>query len=150
MPARAARLALLIAAALTASQPFATTLAGAAGGEDTRPYDEKLLRLSEILGAIHYLREVCQANEGQRWRDQMGKLIEFEGTSAIRKARLVSSFNKGYRSYRRTYQTCTKSAETAVARFLIEGAQISEELVRPRTGAPKPEPAPEPAPPATE
>ena len=35
---------------------------------DDRPYDDKLLRLSEILGAIHYLRELCGAREGQTWR----------------------------------------------------------------------------------
>jgi uncharacterized protein (TIGR02301 family) len=48
--------------------------AGAQGPQglmtDTRPYDEKLLRLSEILGAVHYLRELCGANEGQSWRDR--------------------------------------------------------------------------------
>jgi len=26
---------------------------------DDRPYDGKLMRLAEILGAIHYLRELC-------------------------------------------------------------------------------------------
>ena len=38
---------------------------------DDRPYDNKLMRLAEILGAVHYLRELCGAQEGQVWRDQM-------------------------------------------------------------------------------
>ncbi len=36
--------------------------APAARAQDARPYDDKLMRLSEILGAVHYLRELCGAN----------------------------------------------------------------------------------------
>jgi uncharacterized protein (TIGR02301 family) len=99
---------------------------GPARAEEQRPYDNQLLRLAELLGAVHYLRELCGANDGQLWREKMDALIDAEGTSALRRAKLVQSFNKGYRSYRRTYQTCTKSAETAVARFLAEGAEIAD------------------------
>jgi uncharacterized protein (TIGR02301 family) len=96
--------------------------------EEGKPYDAQLLRLAELLGAVHYLRELCGAGEGQLWRDKMEALVEAEGTTALRRAKLVQSFNKGYRSYRRTYQTCTKSAETAVSRFLAESAQIAESV----------------------
>lgn len=99
---------------------------GPARAEEQKPYDTQIVRLAELLGAVHYLRELCGAEDGQIWRDKMQALVEAEGTSALRRAKLVQSFNKGYRSYRRTYQTCTKSAETAVARFLAEGAEIAE------------------------
>jgi uncharacterized protein (TIGR02301 family) len=97
--------------------------------EDSRPYDGQLLRLSELLGAVHYLRELCGATDGQTWRDEMQALLDAEGTSAARRARFVNAFNKGYRSYRRTYQSCTPSAETAVSRFLAEGTGIATTLV---------------------
>lgn len=103
--------------------------AGAIGSEG-RPYDKELLRLSELLGAIHYLRELCGAGEGQQWRQGMQDLVSAEGTTAFRRAQLVQSFNKGYRSYRRTYRNCTKSARTAIQRFLSEGIQLSEEMVK--------------------
>ena len=80
-------------------------------------------RLSEILGAVHYLRELCGADEGQFWRERMGELLEAEGSSALRRARLTRSFNKGYRSYSRTYNTCSPSAQNAINRFLTEGAR---------------------------
>ena len=98
--------------------------------EDNKPYDNKLMRLSEILGAIHYLRELCGAREGQVWRDQMNELIESEGTTAIRRAKLVKGFNKGYRGYRRTYRTCTEPAKTAIDRFVNEGVAISAALLK--------------------
>ncbi len=98
--------------------------------QESRGYDDKLLRLSEILGAVHYLRELCGADEGQLWRDRMRELIDAEGASALRRARLTRSFNKGYQGYSRTYRTCTPSAQTAVTRFLAEATQIADGLIR--------------------
>ena len=111
-----------------------TLAAGAALGQgaagDARPYDDKLLRLSEILGAVHYLRELCGANDGQKWRDHMKELVDNEGATALRRARLTRGFNNGYRSYSRTYSVCSASAQTAIARFLTEGAEIAETLAK--------------------
>src|SRR4030095_9678146 len=84
------------------------------GSPENRPYDDKLLRLSEILGAVHYLRELCGNNDGQLWRDRMKELMNAEGSSALRRAKLTRSFNDGYRSYSRTYYICTASRETAM------------------------------------
>ena len=98
---------------------------------DDRPYDAKLLRLAEILGAVHYLRELCGAQEGQLWREQMKEIVKNEGSTAVRRAKLVNSFNDGYRGYRRTYRTCTSSATLAITRFSAEGAQIAAALAKP-------------------
>lgn len=122
---RLAKLALACAAFAACVAPSAR-----AASPDTKPYDERLLRLSEILGAVHYLRELCGADEGQLWRQRMGELLQAEGSTALRKARLTRSFNKGYRSYSRTYNTCSPSAQTAINRFLTEGAQIADSLVK--------------------
>jgi uncharacterized protein (TIGR02301 family) len=102
----------------------------AAAAPDSKPYDDRLYRLSEILGAVHYLRELCGAEEGQQWRERMAELVQTEGTSALRKAKLTRSFNKGYQSYSRTYNTCSPSAQNAINRFLAEGATIADTLVR--------------------
>lgn len=97
---------------------------------DSKPYDDRLNRLAEILGAVHYLRELCGANDGQYWRDRMRELVEAESSASARRARLTRSFNQGYRSYSRTYVACTPSAKSAVTKFLAEGAQISDTLVK--------------------
>jgi len=97
---------------------------------DAKPYDDKLMRLSEILGAVHYLRELCGANDGQKWRDQMRELMDTEGSSALRRAKLTRSFNNGYRAYSRTYSACSQSAQTAITRFLTEGAEIADSLAK--------------------
>jgi uncharacterized protein (TIGR02301 family) len=60
----------------------------------------------------------------------MQGLVDTEGSSALRRARLSRAFNQGYRSYSRTYNTCSPSAQTAITRFLGEGAQLSEGLIK--------------------
>jgi uncharacterized protein (TIGR02301 family) len=129
----AARVAIapLVAFALSAAMSAAICAAAAqAPTSDTKPYDDKLMRLSEILGAVHYLRELCAANDGQGWRDRMKELMDTEGSSALRRAKLTRSFNNGYRAYSRTYSACSASAQTAIKRFLAEGAEIAESLAK--------------------
>jgi uncharacterized protein (TIGR02301 family) len=98
-------------------------------GPDDRPYDTQIFRLAEILGTLHYLRELCGANEGQVWREHMRELVTAEGTSALRRAKLVDSFNRGYRDYSRTYRTCTQPALVAIQRFMDQAAAISDGLI---------------------
>lgn len=124
-PIRTARAAMVLAAASAV-----LVAAHAQQQPDMKPYDDRLLRLSEILGAVHYLRELCGNSDGQIWRDRMRELIEGEGGSAQRRARFAESFNSGYRSYSRTYQSCTPTAQVAIGRFLTEGAQLADTLVK--------------------
>jgi uncharacterized protein (TIGR02301 family) len=92
------------------------------------PFDGELMRLAEILGALHYLRTLCGANEGNKWRDQMTALLDAEAQSGARRNRLVANFNNGYRSFHRVYRTCTPAANLSVRRYLDEGAKISREI----------------------
>jgi len=97
--------------------------------QDTRPYDEPLFQLAEVLGAVHYLRALCGADEGQKWRDQMRGLVDAEGASPLRRARLVRSFNKGYRGYGRTYRRCTDLARRSIERLMKEGRTLARRIL---------------------
>src|SRR5215211_8116741 len=100
--------------------------AAAQGGR--APFDGELSRLAEILGALHYLRGICGANEGQTWRNEMQALIEAEAPSGDRRERMVASFNRGYRAFQQSYRTCTPAADLAIRRYLDEGARISRDI----------------------
>ena len=115
---------------ITAATAFGAAGQAALGAADSKPYDDRLMRLSEILGAVHYLRELCGANDGQAWRERMRELMDAEGSTSLRRAKLTRSFNSGYRSYSRTYNSCTPSAQTAIARFLAEGGEIADGLIK--------------------
>ncbi|HEY5379581.1 MAG TPA: TIGR02301 family protein [Pseudolabrys sp.] len=91
-------------------------------------YDGDLQRLAEIMGALHYLRAVCGANEGQKWRNEMQALIDSEAPEGDRRRKIVASFNRGYRGFQQTYRTCTPAADLAIRRYLDEGAKIAREI----------------------
>jgi uncharacterized protein (TIGR02301 family) len=90
--------------------------------------DDSLQRLSEILGALQYLRSVCGGSEGNKWRSEMQALLDAEASTADRKTRMVTAFNRGYGGFQQTYRTCTPAAEVAVRRYLSEGAKIAREV----------------------
>lgn len=92
------------------------------------PYDTDLMRLAELLGSLHYLRNLC-GEHGTTWREQMETLIATENPDADRRARLTASFNRGYRSFDSVYATCTASAVEAIARYMMEGETLSRKIV---------------------
>jgi uncharacterized protein (TIGR02301 family) len=113
--------------ALTEVKPLpggATTVPGG-----SPPFDAQLLRLSEILGALHYLRQLCGSGEGSLWRDQMQGLIDAENPDAARKARFIDRFNRGYDSFRAVYRSCTEAATAAIDRYMGEGETIARDVV---------------------
>jgi uncharacterized protein (TIGR02301 family) len=92
------------------------------------PFDADLQRLAEILGTLHYLRGICGANEGAKWRNEMQALIDAETPSGERRARMIAGFNRGYNGFQQTYRACTPAANVAIRRYIEEGSKISRDL----------------------
>jgi uncharacterized protein (TIGR02301 family) len=131
------RLALLLCLTL-AAPAFAQKAKGdaakdtppaAAVEEKPAPYDGRLERLSEIIGAVHYLRNLCMDKAEDNWRASMQRLIELEaGSEPKRQERLTAAFNRGYRSFAAIYTACTDSAVVAEERYRNEGATLATEI----------------------
>ena len=122
---RAALAALLI----LAPPAFAQQAETATPEEKPAPYDERLERLSEILGAVHYLRNLCAGKEEDNWRESMRKLIELEAANEPkRQEKLTAAFNRGYRSFAAIYTACTRPAVVAEERYRNEGATLATEI----------------------
>jgi uncharacterized protein (TIGR02301 family) len=111
-------LALLLAAPAASMRP--------AGGVEA-PFDPGLMRLAEVLGSLHFLRNLC-GEAGNEWRGQMEKLLESENPDPLRRAQFIASFNRGYRSFEGTYGSCTASATEAIGRYMKEGEQLSRDI----------------------
>jgi uncharacterized protein (TIGR02301 family) len=92
------------------------------------PFDPGLARLSEILGSLHYLRGVCGASEGNKWRGEMQALLDAEAPNGQRRSQFIAHFNKGYRAFQQTYHTCTPAADLVIRRYLEEGSKIAREI----------------------
>ena len=92
------------------------------------PYEPQLLRLSEILGALSWLREICGDKDGEQWRASMRALMEAEAPTEIRRQRLAGAFNRGFSNYETLHRTCTPNAEIIIERFLEEGGKLANEV----------------------
>ncbi|MBX9739056.1 MAG: TIGR02301 family protein [Beijerinckiaceae bacterium] len=92
------------------------------------PYEPQLMRLSEIMGSLAFLRALCGASDGDAWRARMEALMEAEVTTEPRRERLAGAYNKGYRGFEVTYRTCTPNAEIMIGRYLQEGGKITREI----------------------
>lgn len=106
------------------SQPASPTPAPRAAQQ--APFEASLLRLSEVLGSLHYLGNLC-GSPGSQWRDMMEKLVAAEAPDEARKARFVASFNRGYRSFAGIYSSCTDSAVASFDRYKAEGETLANE-----------------------
>ncbi|MGE5159264.1 MAG: TIGR02301 family protein [Gemmatimonas sp.] len=129
MPKRILAAFVLICLSLAAAPVRAEQLPSAKeDAAPAAPFDADLQRLAEILGALHYLRNVCGSNEGGKWRNQMQALIDAETPSGERRTRMIAAFNRGYNGFQQSYRTCTPAALVAIRRNIEEGAKISRDL----------------------
>jgi uncharacterized protein (TIGR02301 family) len=91
-------------------------------------YEEKLLRLSEILGSLSFLRDLCGAADGRVWRNEMATLLRTENPPPQRRTRLIARFNHGFETFNAVYRSCTPSAELAISRYLAEGEALASDV----------------------
>jgi uncharacterized protein (TIGR02301 family) len=92
------------------------------------PYERTLLRLSEVMGSVAVLKDLCAEPDAGEWRAKMAAILEVEGTTPGRRERLAGAYNRGFRAFTLTYRTCTESAREALARYVGEGAALTREL----------------------
>jgi len=131
-----ARLALALAIALSLALPLTPGASPARAQQAAvetpdlpRPaYEPELLRLSEVIGALAFLRDLCEAPDAAQWPARMQTLIDAEGETKAE--RLAGAYNRGYRAFALTYRVCTPAAERAIAGYLDEGERLSRSVAR--------------------
>ncbi|MES0880058.1 TIGR02301 family protein [Roseibium sp. SCP14] len=97
-------------------------------GIDAPPYEQQLMRLSEIFGALHFLRPLCKENDTPSWRDQMEDFLDAETIDENRRRRFIERFNQGYRGFSVAYRDCTDAARIAMGQYLTEGETIISDV----------------------
>lgn len=114
---------------VTSVAPVAAAPAPPVMLEQVAPYDRDLLRLSEIMGSVHYLRGLCMPDLEDQSRRQMERLLDLEAAKEPqRRQKLTAAFNRGYRSFAALHATCTATALAAEARYRAEGATLATEI----------------------
>jgi uncharacterized protein (TIGR02301 family) len=119
----AAALAVAPAAAQQRQPPQTAAPAPAERGETW--YRNQLVELSEVLGAAHYLRILCEGRGDQRWRNYMRGVIEREPSY---NALLVESFNRGYRNEEARFPDCDATTRQMEAELRAHGLRVAQAL----------------------
>ena len=91
-------------------------------------YEDQLLRLSEILGGLYFLRGLCDEEDTDIWQQEMRALLAAENPGPQRRSRLVGRFNHGFETFNSVYRSCTPSARLSISRYLTEGEALSNEV----------------------
>ena len=93
------------------------------------PYEQQLLRLSEMMGALAYLRDLCGAADGAEFRAKIKSLLDADGIDQSQRDLIAGAYNRGFEGYRLSYRICTPAAGEVIARYLAETERLSAELV---------------------
>lgn len=104
---------------------LAMPMANGAHAADS-PFEANLVRLSEVLGSLHFLRNLC-GEPTDAWIAHMERLLEAEDPDEVRRAKFIASFNAGYGAFEVNYTRCTPSAIEAISRYMKEGEQLTRD-----------------------
>jgi uncharacterized protein (TIGR02301 family) len=126
----AAALALWLALAqgAPAAKPAPSPAAPAPAPPAAAPYEGDMLRLAELLGALAYLRDLCDDGDGARFRERMAALIETDPRGHEARDQLAGAFNRGFDGYRLSYRSCTANAREAISAYLTEAGRLARDL----------------------
>lgn len=91
-------------------------------------YEKKMNRLSEVLGALQFLENLCNKKEPY-WRNYLEQLIKFQQATVEQKTQRIEFYNYGYQSLKENYTTCTSTALLAEKKYLTELNSAITELL---------------------
>lgn len=117
-------------ATIGAALALALMLVSAPGSTPARAEDMTggLLRLAEILGSVHHLREVCGAHEGALWRNKMIDMLNVADLDAGTRQVMVSHFNEAYYQARAAFPDCSDSAAAKANSLFDEARRLAARL----------------------
>lgn len=93
------------------------------------PYDQKLVELSEILGSLDFIRNLCERDTEPQWKAMMGQLLDSDAKDEpARREKLTAAYNRGYRTFSAIQTTCSAQLRAAAERYRNEGATLATEI----------------------
>ncbi|MFP3944804.1 MAG: TIGR02301 family protein [Alphaproteobacteria bacterium] len=93
-------------------------------------FGQQIQELAEILGRVHYMRNLCVGNEDMVWRDAMMELLRLEEPSRAERKEMTRRFNEGYHAARDRFPECDAKARHEMKRLSSDGARLSSRLAR--------------------
>jgi uncharacterized protein (TIGR02301 family) len=99
--------------------------AASARAADRTPADHQTLTdLAYVLGQSHALRQACEGQADQFWRQRMYRMLQTEQPDQGFDRSLKESFNAGYAAAQTAYPTCTPQSRHAEAKAAEHGRAL--------------------------
>ena len=108
----------------------AVSVAAPAALAQERPPQEQdaLVALAYTLGESHALRQVCNGDDDQYWRDRMQGLSDTELADGDLDVRLNRSFNSGFHSRERQFRSCGPGVRQAQYQVARKGQGLARQM----------------------
>lgn len=90
--------------------------------------NDGLMRLAEILGSVHHLRDVCGANDGLLWRNKMIDMMNVAKLDPKQRKAMISHFNDAFYDARTRFPQCTSDAANRANALFDEAHRLAERL----------------------
>jgi uncharacterized protein (TIGR02301 family) len=132
--ALAAALVLAVASAQAQQRPRAPAQPPPPAAQPEPPpempliYEPQLLKLSEALGVIAFMSQLCGEPAGEAWRARAEQLIEAESATPARKERLAGAYNRGYAGHQAAHRSCNERSRAVIERKVREAKEIAQDL----------------------
>jgi uncharacterized protein (TIGR02301 family) len=97
--------------------------------------NDGLMRLAEILGSVHHLRDVCGANDGLLWRNKMIDMMNVAKLDPKQRKAMISHFNDAFYDARTRFPHCTSDAAKRANSLFNEAHHLAERLANGGKGA---------------
>lgn len=95
------------------------------------PQEKPLADLSEIIGALSFLTQLCSPGSSSNpWRVRMEGLVESEGENSGLREKMMGAYNRGFSEYATSYRQCTDSARTTRRVLTRDAARLARDLER--------------------
>lgn len=115
-----------LAAVFTLFVPAAMTPVAA----QERPPQEQdtLVALAYTLGESHALRQVCQGDDDQYWRDRMQHMSDTELAGGDLDVKLNRAFNSGFHARERQFRSCGPGIRQAQYQVARKGQGLARQM----------------------
>ncbi len=117
--------------AVPTDTPSGKAAARASGDSNEPPapiYEAKLLRLSEILGSLSFLRDLCGDSDGPAWRAEMNVAACRGGAAAAAPDAAHRPLQPRLRDLQRRLPNLHAFGRLAISRYLSEGQSLASDV----------------------
>lgn len=94
----------------------------------SRKLERRLVRISEVMGALHYLRGACYRPERTQWRSQFDLLLKQYRPQIALRNQMTDAFHGSYVYHQRNFNGCNGNTAAEASILAEEGERLSRKL----------------------